>query len=660
MNESRFAFTHRPFPAVPRIEHFVNVGNIETICRAAAAGVARGDGPLAVFGGAGAGKTMCCLKLQQMLSAGSEVILLSSSQIASRADLLKGLLYELKMPYKGLFDGDLRLSLIERLQHHRSGSAQQVVLVIDEAQALSPRILEELRLLTNITINNRPCLHLILCGSIRLEEMLCLPQLESLNQRICSRHFLQSLSVAECHRYIRQKIEFAGGEFSRTFDDWSIDAIHIVSAGIPRLIDQVADRALAIAASRVGSGTVQGNDVEQAWQQLQQAVPPSVETHEAGVVQSVVTQSVSDTPTIAMPSNVEATAEVKPVATTQKPKKSAKQRVAQIELQAELQTVAPEPFALAHEIDQQESQSVLSMEQVASESKTPSSDAAVGTSGNAKTNAWRGVPPSAGMGLSSVLTRDSASRSEDSEMQTAAELTSITADADVTEAAEEDLQPITVSYGSAVQQREMANQQAAKLEDSVSLEAELLEMISNINLSAIAIDDLQNDFSHGHYSAFDRNHQAYQSPKHTTAFGSFVDMTNETASLFQDFSDDDSASASEATYRNECEQISPTDELDKTQAAAMLQFQEDQSRDLLAQRLKDLERISQADRSAGGSMFNTDNEHFDIDGSLYDDRDIIVIDEHINNHTMQHAPHGKPVAKAMLQSYSTLFTKLRN
>ncbi len=90
-----------------------------------------------------------------------------------------------------IVDGELRLSLIERLQHRKNPKAEKVVLIVDEAQALSPRLLEELRLLTNLTTNGVPCYHWCYAVSLKLEDMLNNPQLESLQQRVVARHVLR-------------------------------------------------------------------------------------------------------------------------------------------------------------------------------------------------------------------------------------------------------------------------------------------------------------------------------------------------------------------------------------------------------------------------------------------------------------------------------------
>jgi type II secretory pathway predicted ATPase ExeA len=271
MNDSRFAFKHAPFPAVPLLEHYVNVGNSDAICKQCVDSIQRDAGPSVVLGGAGLGKTITCMRIVQACSNFGETIFMSSSQIASRADLLKSLLYELRMPYRGLFDGELRLSLIERLQHRSSRSNERVALIVDEAQALSPRLLEELRLLTNLTVSGQPCLSLILCGSLKLEEMLANPQLESLQQRITARHCLRPLTQAECREYIRHRIELAGVAMSRVFDNAAIDAIFLVSNGIPRLIDQIANRTIS------NSGfdqAITAADIERAWQNAEQPTLP--------------------------------------------------------------------------------------------------------------------------------------------------------------------------------------------------------------------------------------------------------------------------------------------------------------------------------------------------------------------------------------------------
>ena len=274
MNPTRHS-DHGPFASSPSVDRYVPLEQFESIIGQSIEAVDRQAGPLAILGGPGMGKTMLCLQLAQRLQGRYEVVLLSSSQLISRGDLLRTLMYELQLPYRGMMDGELRLNLIERLQHPRHGGSDRLVLIVDEAQALSPRILEELRLLTNLQTHGRPCVSLVLCGSLRLEELLNHPQLDSLNQRLAARHVMQPLTAAAAAEYLHAKMQRCEEGSRIAFDRAAAVALHLVSGGVPRLLDQTARRTMQLVAA-ASSDSMTAVAVERAWHQLQQPLPPWV------------------------------------------------------------------------------------------------------------------------------------------------------------------------------------------------------------------------------------------------------------------------------------------------------------------------------------------------------------------------------------------------
>jgi general secretion pathway protein A len=115
--------------------------------------------------------------------------------------------------------------------------------MIDEAQNLSADVLEQLRLLTNLETTEKKLLQIVLLGQPELQEMLALPQLRQLNQRVTARYHLEGLEQREIDAYLRYRLGVAGlkGEI---FSEGAIKAIYRHSQGIPRLINLISDRAL--------------------------------------------------------------------------------------------------------------------------------------------------------------------------------------------------------------------------------------------------------------------------------------------------------------------------------------------------------------------------------------------------------------------------------
>jgi len=128
------------------------------------------------------------------------------------------------------------------LEAHAQG--RQAVLVIDEAQALSADVLEQLRLLTNLETAERKLLQIVLIGQPELRDMLARPELEQLAQRVIARYHLGPLSFAETQQYIRHRLAVAGPSAPLPFSKTALTRIHALSGGVPRRINLLADRAL--------------------------------------------------------------------------------------------------------------------------------------------------------------------------------------------------------------------------------------------------------------------------------------------------------------------------------------------------------------------------------------------------------------------------------
>jgi general secretion pathway protein A len=129
------------------------------------------------------------------------------------------------------------------LRSHAQGKNN--VLIIDEAQNLSPAVLEQLRLLTNLETNQRKLLQIILIGQPELREMLARPELEQLAQRVIARYHLGSLSARETASYVGHRLALAGSKAALApFPRGLLQSIHRLSKGVPRRINLLCDRAL--------------------------------------------------------------------------------------------------------------------------------------------------------------------------------------------------------------------------------------------------------------------------------------------------------------------------------------------------------------------------------------------------------------------------------
>ncbi len=153
------------------------------------------------------------------------------------------------------------------VEQHRQG--RHVLLIVDEAQNLTARVLEEVRLLTGLETAEGKLINLILAGQPELRDLLDAPGMEQLNQRIRFRFHLKPLSEAEIADYIRHRLQVAGyqGE-SDLFPQELMPLIHRYTGGVPRLINILCDTAL-ISAYVDHLDVVDVSVVEQAIEELQ-------------------------------------------------------------------------------------------------------------------------------------------------------------------------------------------------------------------------------------------------------------------------------------------------------------------------------------------------------------------------------------------------------
>lgn len=281
MYERCFQFSHRPFTPAPDAALYMATGSLEQARQTLVRTIERAEGPGLVVGSAGSGKSLLCQVLAKHFRDRMHVALLAGARLATRRALLQNILFELKLPYRDLDESELRLSLLDHLGP-RGGSGDGLLLLVDEAHSLPLRLLEEIRLLTNVVQNGQSRVRLVLAGNMALEERLASPKLESFHQRIAARCYLQSLTRDETIGYVQEQIRRAGGTPESVFASDALRAIHAATDGIPRLINQVCDHALILAALG-GHTRLTAAGIEEAWADLQQLPAPFHEPAQTNV-----------------------------------------------------------------------------------------------------------------------------------------------------------------------------------------------------------------------------------------------------------------------------------------------------------------------------------------------------------------------------------------
>lgn len=128
------------------------------------------------------------------------------------------------------------------LERYRAG--ETAVLIVDEAQNLSPQVLEEIRLLTNLETSTEKLLQIVLSGQPELGLKLNTPELRQLRQRITLRCKTHPLTLEETRGYIEERLRIAGGDRRPLFAPDAVTTVHTYSRGIPRVINLLCEHAL--------------------------------------------------------------------------------------------------------------------------------------------------------------------------------------------------------------------------------------------------------------------------------------------------------------------------------------------------------------------------------------------------------------------------------
>ncbi|NUQ64617.1 MAG: AAA family ATPase [Pirellulales bacterium] len=272
MYEAHFGLKRRPFASVPQVAQFFPAAAIESARSTLLRCIQRAEGAGMVVGPSGTGKTLLCQILAEQCRREFAVALLFGGGLSNRRALLQAILYELGRPYRGMDEGELRLALIDFLTVD-DGRPEAMALIVDEAHTLPLRLLDEIRMLTNLAVAGQSKTRLVLAGAPVLEERLASPKLESFSQRMVARCYLEPLNRSETEQYVRAQLSAAGAVPGAVFIDEACRAVYRATEGVPRLINQVCDHAMLLAFAG-GRAQIDAAGIEEAWGDLQQLPTP--------------------------------------------------------------------------------------------------------------------------------------------------------------------------------------------------------------------------------------------------------------------------------------------------------------------------------------------------------------------------------------------------
>ena len=239
MYEAFYGFRESPFRVTPDPRFLYRNPAIDEAVAALTYGIERRKGFLSLVGEVGTGKTTLLRHLLDSLPATTQTVFILYPTVQFD-EMLEHILHELGIPTDGAGKFAKLQRLHEFLLEHTRGGGNAAIL-IDEAQDLDARVLEELRLLSNLETGTEKILQIVLAGQPELERKLAQPALRQLRQRIALHVRLRTLAPAEVGAYVRSRLERAGAPDVSMFTPDALARIAEVTEGIPRLVNVLCD-----------------------------------------------------------------------------------------------------------------------------------------------------------------------------------------------------------------------------------------------------------------------------------------------------------------------------------------------------------------------------------------------------------------------------------
>ena len=242
MYEAYYNFQAKPFQLSPDPSFLFRSHGHRRAMAYLVYGVNQGEGFIVITGEIGAGKTMLASTLARNMTSRTLVLAQVVSTSLEADDLVRMVAAALDLSQES--SKAVLLNRIEQylLACHRQG--KRVLLMVDEAQNLPERSLEELRMLSNFVCGGKPLLQTFLLGQPEFRKTLQSPEMEQLRQRVIASCHLGPLDGAETEAYIMHRLQTVGWRDDPSFSKDAFAAIYQYTGGIPRKINVLCDRLL--------------------------------------------------------------------------------------------------------------------------------------------------------------------------------------------------------------------------------------------------------------------------------------------------------------------------------------------------------------------------------------------------------------------------------
>jgi general secretion pathway protein A len=277
MYETFYGLTGKPFQLNPDPSFFYASKGHNSAHSFLKYGVYQGEGFIVITGDIGAGKTTVLRALIEELDPRKVIAAQLVSTQLEADDLVRSVAVAFGLPVKGV-DKAQMLSTLEAFLTSLAVESKRALLIVDEAQNLAPRAMEELRMLSNFQLGDHALLQSFLVGQPELRDLLRAPDMQQLRQRIIASFHLGPMDAVETRGYVEHRLKHVGWANDPALDDSTYSAIHAETGGIPRRINQLCNR-LLLSGFLAEKHELTASDVEQVGAEIRDelggAISPS-------------------------------------------------------------------------------------------------------------------------------------------------------------------------------------------------------------------------------------------------------------------------------------------------------------------------------------------------------------------------------------------------
>jgi putative secretion ATPase (PEP-CTERM system associated) len=243
MYETYYGLSAKPFQLRPDPHFFFGSKGHKRAMAYLEYGLSQGEGFIVITGEVGAGKTTLVRNLLNKLATDQIVAAHIVNTSLDPEDTLRMVVSSFGLPYEGASKAEL-LNRLEQFLRTVDRQGKRALLVIDEAQNLNARTVEELRMLSNFQTDDRSLLQTFLLGQPEFRATLHSPGMQQLRQRVIASYHLGPMDAQETRAYVEHRLATVGWQGNPSFDEGAHAAIYAYSGGIPRKTNTLMDRVL--------------------------------------------------------------------------------------------------------------------------------------------------------------------------------------------------------------------------------------------------------------------------------------------------------------------------------------------------------------------------------------------------------------------------------